>query len=100
MSRAVSIFLTSATVLRVDPERKEGEMKSDTSLRTVEPLVAVRRHPQAAMVGGVVSAILLGGFSALVGGPVAAVLMAAVGVIIGAPGGAHLAEAAEPERPV
>ena len=74
-------------------------MKSDTSLRTVEPLAAIRRHPQAAMVGGVVSAFVLGGFSALVGGSVAGVLMAAVGVIIGAPGGAHLAEAAEPERP-
>jgi hypothetical protein len=52
------------------------------------------------MVGGVVSAVVLGGFSALVGGSVAGVLMAAIGVIIGAPGGAHLAEAAEPERPV
>jgi len=75
-------------------------MRSDTSLRTVEPLDAVRRHPRAAMVGGVVSAVVLGGFSALVGGSVAGVLMAAIGVIIGAPGGAHLAEAGEPERPV
>ncbi len=69
----------------------------DASLRTVEPLVAVKKHPRAAMVGGAVSAIVLGGFSMIVGGPVAGVLMAAVGAIIGAPGGAHLAEAAEPE---
>ena len=75
-------------------------MQSNTSLRTVEPLSAVRKHPRAAMVGGAVSAIVLGGFSAAVGGAMAGVLMAAVGAIIGAPGGAHLAEAAEQEPPV
>jgi hypothetical protein len=70
-------------------------MKSNTSLRTVEPFAAVRKHPRAAVVGGVVSAIVLGGFSVLVGGPVVGALMAAIGAIVGAPGGAHLAEAAE-----
>jgi len=83
-------------VVRVYPERKEGEMKANTSLRMVEPLSAVRKHPQAALAGGIVSAVVLGGFSALVGGPVAGVLMAAVG----APGGAHLAESAEQQPPV
>jgi uncharacterized membrane protein len=75
-------------------------MNGNTSLRTVEPLVAVRKHPRAAMVGGVVSAIVLGAFAAIVGGAMAGVVMAVVGAIIGAPGGAHMAEAAEPERPV
>jgi len=70
-------------------------MKMNTSLRTVEPMAAVRKYPRAAAVGGVVSAIVLGGFSALVGGPVAGMLMAAIGAIVGAPGGAHLAETAE-----
>ncbi|HMF41680.1 MAG TPA: hypothetical protein VKQ32_13470 [Polyangia bacterium] len=56
----------------------------------------MRKHPQAALAGGIVSAVVLGGFSALVGGPVAGVLMAAVG----APGGAHLAESAEQQPPV
>jgi hypothetical protein len=69
----------------------------DPSLRTVEPLDAIKKHPRAAMVGGAVSAIVLGGFSMLVGGPATGMLMAAIGAIIGAPGGAHLAEAAEPE---
>lgn len=75
-------------------------MKANTSLRTVEPLAAVRKHPGAAMVGAAVSAAVLGGFSALVGGPVAGLLMVLVGAAIGAPGGAHLAEAAEPQEPV
>jgi hypothetical protein len=72
-------------------------MKVDSSLRTAEPLAAVRKHPRAAIVGGVISAVALGGFSSFVGGPVVGMLMAALGAIIGAPGGAHLAEAAEPE---
>lgn len=75
-------------------------MKADTSLRTVEPLAAVRKHPTAAAVGAVLSAALLGGFAALVSGPVAGMLMVVVGLVIGAPGGAHLAEAREPEEPV
>jgi len=87
-------------MVRVNPERKEGEMKANTSLRTVEPLTAVRKHPHAAIAGGIASAVVLGGFSALVGGPVVGVLMAAMGAIIGAPGGAHLAESAEQPPPV
>ena len=75
-------------------------MKVDTSLRTVEPLAAVQGHPVAATVGGVASALVLGGFAVMAGGPMAGVVMALVGAIIGAPGGAHLAEAAEPNRPV
>lgn len=75
-------------------------MKVNNSLRTVEPLSAVRKHPRAAMVGGAVSAIVLGVFATVAGGPVTGVVMAAIGAIIGAPGGAHFAEAAEPERPV
>jgi hypothetical protein len=70
-------------------------MKSNTSLRTVEPMAAVRRHPRAALMGGVVSAVVLGGFSALVGGPVVGMLMGALGALVGAPGGAHFAEAVE-----
>ena len=75
-------------------------MKANNSLRMVEPLAAVRKHPRAATAGGIVSAIVLGGFSALVGGPVVGVLMAAIGAVIGAPGGAHLAESAEQQPPV
>jgi hypothetical protein len=75
-------------------------MKANISLRTVEPLAAIKKHPRAAMVGGAASAIVLGGFAALVGGAVAGVLMAAIGAIIGAPGGAHLADAGEADRPV
>jgi hypothetical protein len=65
----------------------------------VEPLEMVKKHPTAAVLGGAVSAVLLGGFSAVVGGPIAGVVMTALGVIIGAPGGAHLADAAEPRPP-
>lgn len=86
-------------MVRVNPERKEGEMKANTSLRMVEPLAAVRKHPRAAVAGGLVSAVVLGGFSAVVGGPIAGVLMAALGAVIGAPGGAHLAESAEQQPP-
>jgi len=75
-------------------------MKVDNSLRTVEPLSAVRKHPRAAMVGGAVSALALGVFATAVAGPLTGVVMAAIGAVIGAPGGAHFAEAAEPERPV
>jgi hypothetical protein len=75
-------------------------MKANTSLRTVEPLAAVRKHPGAAVVGALVSAASLGGFAALVSGPAAALVMVVMGLVIGAPGGAHLAEAAEPEEPV
>ena len=75
-------------------------MKTNASLRMVEPMAAVRKHPQAATAGAIVSAVVLGGFSALVGGPVAGVLMAAVGAIIGAPGGAHIAESGEQQPPV
>ena len=75
-------------------------MKVDTSLRTVEPLEAVKRHPAAATFGGVITAVFLGMMGAVGGGPVVALLMAVAGVLIGAPGGAHVAESAEPERPV
>ena len=75
-------------------------MKSGNSLRMVEPLAMVRKHPGAAVAGGVVTALLCGLFATLVDGPGVGFVMAAVGVIIGAPGAAHLAEAAEPERPV
>ena len=75
-------------------------MKVDTSLRTVEPLEAVKKHPAAAMFGGVITAIFLGMMGTVGGGPVVGVLMAVAGAIIGAPGGAHVAESAEPERPV
>jgi hypothetical protein len=75
-------------------------MKVDTSLRTVEPLQAVRKHPRAAAVGGVVTAILLGVMGTMIVGPGVGVLMAAIGACIGAPGGAHMAESVEVERPV
>ena len=35
-------------------------MKVDTSLRTVEPLAAIRKHPVAATFGGAVTAIVFG----------------------------------------
>jgi hypothetical protein len=73
-------------------------MNTNTSLRTVEPLAAIGKHPTAALMGAVVSAAVLGGWAALVGGPVAGLVMLLVGAAIGAPGGAHLAEAAEPDR--
>jgi len=76
-------------------------MRGDASLRTVEPLAAVRVHPVAATVGGLVSAIVLGGFAAAAGGAMAGLVMAVVGVIVGAPGGSHIAEAAaQSNRPV
>lgn len=70
-------------------------MKGDTSLRTVEPLVAIRKHPLAATFGGALTAILFGVMGATVEGGAVGALMALVGAIIGAPGGAHVAEAAE-----
>ena len=76
-------------------------MKVDTSLRTVEPLEMVKKHPRAATVGGVVTAALLGGMGMLGGGPGVALFMAAVGLCIGAPGAAHMADDAdETGRPV
>lgn len=70
-------------------------MKRDTSLRTVEPLAAIRKHPGAATVGGVITALCFGAIGAAVDGGVVGVVMAALGAIVGAPGGAHMAEAAE-----
>jgi len=74
--------------------------KVDTSLRTVEPLAAVRKHPLAATVGGLCTAIICGLMGTLIEGPLVGMVMTAVGAIIGAPGAAHIAESAEPERPV
>jgi len=75
-------------------------MKVDTSLRTVEPLQAVRKHPRAATLGGVITAILLGLFGTFVSGPGVGLLMAVIGVCIGAPGAAHMAESVDADRPV
>jgi hypothetical protein len=70
-------------------------MKNTNSLRTVEPLAAVRKYPRAATVGGAVTAIVCGVMATVIGGPGVGVLMAVIGAMIGAPGAAHLAEDAE-----
>jgi hypothetical protein len=76
-------------------------MKVDTSLRTVEPLQAVKKHPRAAALGGAITALLLGVMGTAIVGPVVGVLMAVIGAAIGAPGAAHMADdAAQAERPV
>ena len=75
-------------------------MKIDTSLRTVEPLEAVKKHPRAATLGGTITALLLGVMGTAIVGPGVGVLMAFVGVCIGAPGAAHMAESGDADRPV
>jgi hypothetical protein len=75
-------------------------MKNHTVLKTVEPLEMVKKHPTAATFGGVATGVLFGLMGTLGGGPGVGLLMAAIGAIIGAPGAAHVADAAEPERPV
>jgi hypothetical protein len=70
-------------------------MKGDTSLRTVEPLVAIRKHPAAATFGGAMTAIVFGVMGATIESGAVGALMALLGAIIGAPGAAHIAEAAE-----
>ncbi len=73
------------------------EMKRDNSLRTVEPLAAIRKHPAAAALGGVLTAVIFGTMGAVAEGGVVGAVMAMVGAIIGAPGAAHVAEATEPD---
>ena len=76
-------------------------MKGNTTLRTVEPLAMVRKHPMAATVGGLCTAIICGLMGTLAEGGLAGMAMAAIGAIVGAPGAAHVAEAAEERnRPV
>lgn len=75
-------------------------MKIDTSLRTVEPLQAVKNHPRAATLGGAMTAILFGAMATATVGPFVGVLMAIIGACIGAPGAAHMAESVNAERPV
>ena len=76
-------------------------MKGNTSLRTVEPLAMVKKHPLAATVGGLCTAIILGLMGTLAEGSVVGMAMAAIGAVIGAPGAAHLAESTDEEqRPV
>jgi hypothetical protein len=74
--------------------------RNNTSLRTIEPLAMVRKHPMAATVGGLGTAIVCGMMGTLAEGGMVGAVMALVGAIIGAPGAAHLAEDAEPQRPV
>ena len=74
--------------------------KNNTSLKTIEPLAMVRKHPMAASVGGLCTAIVCGLMGTLAEGGMVGAVMALVGAIIGAPGAAHLAEDAEPQRPV
>jgi outer membrane lipoprotein SlyB len=88
-------------MVRVNPERgKEANMKTNTSLRTVEPLAMVKKHPTAATVGGVCTALLFGLMGTLAEGGGVGIVVAVIGAIIGAPGAAHVADAVEPERPV
>ena len=70
-------------------------MKDNTSLRTVEPLAMIKKHPGAAVFGGVITALAFGTMGAVIEGGVVGVVMAALGAIVGAPGAAHVAEAAE-----
>jgi len=74
--------------------------RNSTSLKTFEPLAMVRKHPMAASVGGLCTAIVCGMMGTLAEGGLVGAVMAAVGAIICAPGAAHLAEDAEPQRPV
>ena len=76
-------------------------MKGNTYLRTVEPLAAIRKHPMAATVGGLCTAIICGLMGTLAEGAVVGMAMAAIGAVVGAPGAAHIADdAAERHRPV
>jgi hypothetical protein len=76
-------------------------MKGNTSLRTVEPLAVVKKHPMAATMGGLFTAIVCGLMGTLAEGGLVGMAMAAIGAVIGAPGAAHLADTAEDEnRPV
>lgn len=76
-------------------------MKNTNSLRTVEPLAAVRKYPRAAAFGAAITAIICGVVATAIGGAGVGLLMAVVGAMIGAPGAAHLAEDAEDrERPL
>ena len=76
-------------------------MKGNTSLRTVEPLAMVKKHPMAATVGGLCTAIICGLMGTLAEGSVVGMAMAAIGAVVGAPGAAHIAESSEEEkRPV
>jgi hypothetical protein len=61
----------------------------------------VKKHPLAATVGGLFTAIICGLMGTLAEGSVVGMAMAAIGAVIGAPGAAHLADTAEDEhRPV
>jgi hypothetical protein len=65
-------------------------MKRDLSLRRPAPLDAVARHPAAAVVGGVVTALVFGVMGALGSGSGAAVVMTLAGLVVGAPGAAYI----------
>jgi len=74
--------------------------RNSTALKTVEPLSMVKKHPTAAMAGGLFTAIACGLMGTLAHGATVGMIMAAIGAIVGAPGAAHVADSAEPERPV
>jgi hypothetical protein len=74
--------------------------RNNTSLKTFEPLAMVRKHPMAASIGGLCTAIVCGMIGTLAEGGLVGAVMAAIGAIIGAPGAAHLAEDTQPDRPV
>jgi len=74
--------------------------RNNTSLKTFEPLAMVRKHPVAASVGGLCTAIVCGMMGTLAEGGLVGAVMAAIGAIIGAPGAAHLAEDTQPDRPI
>ena len=69
-------------------------MKQQLSLKMLkmpEPLSAVARHPAAAAMGGLVTALVFVVIGADVSGSSVAVLMTLLGIVIGAPGGAYIA---------
>lgn len=70
-------------------------MRDRLLLKRPEPLDAVVRHPTAAAVGGVVTALIFAGIAAVVASPVVIVLMTLVGLVVGAPGAAFMADSAK-----
>lgn len=66
-------------------------MKRELSLKTPAPIEAVARHPKAAVIGGVVTAIVFGVMGALGASSAVAAVMTLCGFVVGAPGAAYVA---------
>jgi hypothetical protein len=70
-------------------------MRGDLSLKRPEAVNVLVKHRAAGTVGGILTALICGGFGAAASGPIVAALMAVIGLAIGAVGGASMAESAE-----